>query len=173
MSKLTLYNGIKADLEAITGIKHVTLWRNQLERENEEQPFLYPAIFVEFLPSNYQDKGNKAQSQQYDLTVRLHICFESYEDEDTTILTLVDSVWQAIHKKQYGTFGQLLRRNEEQNFDHSNIQDYIQDYATLGNDNKTNTLVSHTVTTLNTPSTIVSIGSGIGVMGIGSTFIIN
>lgn len=157
MSKLTLYNGIKADLEAIIGIKHVALWRNQLERENEEQPFLYPAIFVEFLPSNYQDKGNKAQSQQYDLTVRLHICFESYVDEDTTILTLVDSVWQTIHKKQYGTFGQLLRRNEDQNFDHSNIQDYIQDYATLGNDNLTNTLVSHTVTTLDTSGSTISI----------------
>jgi len=156
MSKLTLYNGIKADLEAITGIKHVALWRNQLERENEEQPFLYPAIFVEFLPSNYQDKGNKAQSQQYDLTVRLHICFESYEDEDTTILTLVDSVWQTVHKKQYGVFGQLLRRNEEQNFDHSNIQDYIQDYATLGNDNKTSTLVSHTITDLDTSGSTIN-----------------
>lgn len=156
MSKLTLYNGIKADLEAITGIKHVALWRNQLERENEEQPFLYPAIFVEFLPINYQDKGNKAQSQQYDLTVRLHICFESYEDEDTTILTLVDNVWQTIHKKQYGIFGQLLRRNEEQNFDHSNIQDYIQDYATLGNDNLTNTLVSHTVTDLDTSGSTIN-----------------
>lgn len=174
MSKLTLYNGIKADLEAITGIKHVALWRNQLERENEEQPFLYPAIFIELLPSNYQDKGNKALSQQYDLTVRLHICFESYEDEDTTILTLVDSVWQTMHRKQYGTFGNLLRRNEEQNFDHSNIQDYIQDYQTLGNDNKTTDLIQHTATTFSTAGSIVSISlDGVGVMGIGSTFIIN
>jgi len=156
MSKLTLYNGIKADLEAITGIKHVALWRNQLEREVQEIPFLYPAIFVEFLPSNYQDKGNKALSQQYDMIVRLHICFESYKDEDTEILTLVDNVWQTVHKKQYGTFGQLLRRNEEQNFDHSNIQDYIQDYSTLGNDNKTSTLVSHTVTDLDTNGSTIS-----------------
>jgi len=42
-----------------------------------------------------------------------------------------------VHNKQYGTFGKLLRRNEEQNFDHPNVQDYIQDYATLGNDNQT------------------------------------
>ena len=46
MSKLTLYNSLKADLVAITGIKHVALWNNQLERENEENPFLYPAILV-------------------------------------------------------------------------------------------------------------------------------
>ena len=137
MSKLTLYNSLKADLVAINGIKHVALWNNQLERENEENPFLYPAIFIEFLPSNYRDKGKFAVSQEYDMTVRLHVCFESYLDEDTTILTLLNSVWQATHNKQYSTFGKLLRRNEEQNYDHPNVQVYIQDYATLGNDNKT------------------------------------
>jgi hypothetical protein len=137
MSKLTLYNSLKTDLVAITGIKHVALWNNQLERENEENPFLYPAIFIEFLPSNYRDKGKFAVSQEYDMTVRLHVCFESYLDEDTTILTLLDSVWQKVHNKQYSTFGKLLRRNEEQNYDHPNVQVYIQDYATLGNDNKT------------------------------------
>ncbi len=137
MSKLTLYNSLKTDLVAINGIKHVALWNNQLERENEENPFLYPAIFIEFLPSTFRDKGKFAVSQEYDMTVRLHVCFESYLDEDTTILTLLDSVWQTVHTKQYDIFGKLLRRNEEQNFDHPNVQVYIQDYATLGNDNKT------------------------------------
>jgi hypothetical protein len=137
MSKLTLYNSLKADLVAINGIKHVALWNNQLERENEENPFLYPAIFIEFLPSTFRDKGKYAVSQEYDMTVRLHVCFESYLDEDTTILTLLDNVWQTVHAKQYDIFGKLLRRNEEQNYDHPNVQVYIQDYATLGNDNKT------------------------------------
>jgi hypothetical protein len=136
MSKLTLYNSLKTDLVAINGIKHVALWNNQLERENEENPFLYPAIFIEFLPSTFRDKGKFAVSQEYDMIVRLHVCFESYLDEDTTILTLLDSVWQTVHNKQYSTFGKLLRRNEEQNFDHPNVQIYIQDYATLGNDNQ-------------------------------------
>lgn len=157
MSQLTLYTGLKADLTAISGVKYVALWNNQLERENVEQPFLYPAIFIEFLPSNFRDKGNKASSQEYDLTVRLHICFESYKDEDTDILTLKQNVWQTVHRKQYGVFGNLMRRNEEQNFDHPNIQDYIQDYATLGNDNYTNTLVPHTITDLNTTGSTISI----------------
>jgi hypothetical protein len=137
MSKLTLYNSLKTDLEAISGIKHVALWRNNLERENVENPFLAPAIFVEFLPSNYRDKGKLASSQEYDLTVRLRIVFDSYKDEDTDVLTLVDSVWQTVHTARYGTFGKLLRRNEEQDFDHDVRQVYIQDYATLGNDNLT------------------------------------
>lgn len=146
MSKLTLYNSLKTDLEAITGIKHVALWRNNLERENVENPFLAPAIFVEFLPSNYRDKGKLAVSQEYDLTVRLRIVFESYKDEDTDILTLTDSVWQTVHNSQYGTFGKLLRRNEEQDFDHDNVQVYIQDYATLGNDNQTQDTTTATLT---------------------------
>lgn len=137
MSKLALYTGLKADLLTITGVKHVALWRNNLERENVEQPFLFPAIFVQFMPSNYRDKGNLAKSQEYDMIVRLHICFESYKDEDTDVLTLVDSVWQKVHTARYGTFGKLVRRDEDQNFDHDNVQDYIQDYSTLGNDNIT------------------------------------
>jgi hypothetical protein len=146
MSKLTLYNSLKTDLTAISGIKKVFLWNNQLERESEENAFLYPSIGIEFLPSNYMDKGKLAVSQQYDLTVRLHILFESYLDEDATILTLADTVWQTVHNKQYSTFGKLLRRNEEQNFDHPNVQDYIQDYATLGNDNQTQNTTLETLT---------------------------
>lgn len=157
MSQLILYTGLKSDLTAIAGIKHVALWNNQLERESEENAFLYPAIFIEFLPSNFRDKGNRASSQEYDMIVRLHICFESYKDEDTDILTLKQNVWQTVHRKQYGVFGNLLRRNEEQNFDHPNIQDYIQDYATLGNDNYTSTLVPHTITDLNTTGSTIGI----------------
>jgi hypothetical protein len=125
---------------------HRHLLSQQLERENEENPFLYPAIFIEFMPSTFRDKGKYAVSQEYDMTVRLHVCFESYLDEDTTILTLLDNVWQTVHAKQYGIFGKLLRRNEEQNYDHPNVQVYIQDYATLGNDNKTTDTTTATLT---------------------------
>jgi hypothetical protein len=157
MSKLTLYNSAKADLLTLAGVKKVFLWNNILERENVSNPILFPSIGIEFLPSNYRDKGNKAQSQEYDMIVRLHILFESYLDEDATILTLTDSVWQLMHRKQYGTFGNFSRVNEEQNFDHPNVQDYIQDYRTLGNDNKTNTLVSGTLTTLATTGSSISL----------------
>lgn len=146
MSKLTLYNSLKTDLTAITGIKYVSLWNNQIERENEELAFLYPAIFIEFLPSNYRDKGLAATRQEYDLTVRLRICFEEYKNTEVEILTLTDSVWQTVHKKQYDVFNQLLRRNEEQDFDHDNVQVYIQDYTTLGHDTKTADTTTATLT---------------------------
>jgi hypothetical protein len=135
MSKLTLFNGIVADLKTIPILanKKVGLWNNQLEREGVEQAFLYPNVFIEFLPSDdYKDRGNTVQD--YELTIRFHICFESYKDEDTTILTLIEDVYKKMHYKQYGTFGKIKRRSEDQNFDHSNVQDYMQDYITLGVD---------------------------------------
>lgn len=132
MSKLTLYNDLKPELEAIPGIRHVALWRNQLERENVEQPFLRPAIFIEFLPSSFKDLLEGVQ--QHETTVRLHIVFESYKDEDTEILSLVQTVFQTAHRFRSGYWSKLKRIAETQNFDHPNVQDYIQDYLTVGKD---------------------------------------
>jgi hypothetical protein len=141
LSKKLLYTGLKADLLTVATtkangdsmfFKTVELWRNNLERENEEQPFLYPACFIEFLPSTYKELT--LGIQQYDMIVRLHICFESYLDEDIDILELVEATFSKVQEKQYEYFGKLLRREETQNFDHPNVQDYMQDYVTLGKD---------------------------------------
>lgn len=135
MSKQAIYNGLKPILEAVTAIridgtvmtiKYVGLWRNNLDRENEETPNLFPAIYIEFLPSNYMELSKGVQS--YELTTRLHICFESYKDEDLDILELVDAVYRDTQFTQFEYSNKLKRRNEEQNFDHPNVQDYIQDY---------------------------------------------
>lgn len=136
MSKLTLYNGILADLALVRytdsdnveqSIKTMRLWRNDLDREREEIPYLFPAVFIEFLPSGFMEGSSKAY-QTVDMTVRLHICFESYKDEDTDILALTQAVYSQLQYKSYGYWGSMKRRNEEQNFDHTNVQDYIQDY---------------------------------------------
>ena len=136
MSKITLYEGIKADLLGLAytksdntteTIKTVALWRNQIEREPEEIPFLYPAVFIEFMTSNYMEGSSKA-FQTLNMTVRLHICFESYLTEDTDILLLTQQVYSTMQLKQYGLFGLMKRRNEDQNFDHPNVQDFMQDY---------------------------------------------
>lgn len=137
MSKIDLYNGIVTDLGFVRyidsngveqAIKTIALWRNQIERESEEIPFLYPAVFIEFLTSNYMESSSKAY-QSLELTVRLHICFESYLTQDLDVLKLTQAVYSAMQFKQYGMFGVMKRRNEEQNFDHNNVQDFIQDYS--------------------------------------------
>jgi hypothetical protein len=134
VSKKILYDGTvtaqrAAALDGSTEMrfKTVRMWRNELQREKEENNFpLLPACMIEFLPSNYSELSN--QVQEYDMTVRLHILFESYKDQDTDIFALVDATYATVQAKQYGTFGKMKRRNEEQNFDHDNVQDYMQDY---------------------------------------------
>lgn len=144
MSKKALYEGLRTDLLTVTAnratalagttvmqFKTVRMYRNELLREKTENNFpLLPACMIEFLPSNYSEMSNQAQS--YDMTVRLHILFESYKDEDTDVYALVDATYAKIQGNAYGNstvaFGKMKRRNEEQNFDHDNVQDYIQDY---------------------------------------------
>lgn len=136
MSKITLYNGIKTALTGLSYtkadnsteyLKTIALWRNQIQRESEEISFLYPAVFIEFLPTNYMEGSSQAH-QSVNMTVRLHICFETYKTEDLDILNLTQEVYSAIQLKQWGYWGKMKRRNEEQDFDHSNVQDFIQDY---------------------------------------------
>lgn len=118
---------LKTQLQGIAGIKHVALWNNQLINENQENAFLYPAVFIEFANENF---NNLTQGiQQWDSMVTLHVCFESYKDEDIDVLNLKDLVYSTIHTKQYTNFAsKMLRIDEEQNFDHPNIQDYMQMY---------------------------------------------
>ncbi len=142
MSHIILYNGLRADIEAITGLdgkpvfKYVRLYNSQYEHQerlkNDQSAFLFPACLIELKPSNFRDLLNGVQ--QYDLTVTLHIGFESYKDEDTDILTIKQNVFKAVHRKQYADFSMLLRRDERQNFDHPNTQIYEQDYFTTGKD---------------------------------------
>jgi hypothetical protein len=63
---------------------------------------------------------------------------------------LKDLVWLKIHKKQYGVFGKLSRVNEIEDYDHNNVQDYIQEYRTKGLDEETNILTRTTLTELDT-----------------------
>lgn len=136
MSKVLLYTSLKTLLATVTAtrddnsrtmsFKKIELWANQLDKMEKNNAFLCPACFIEFLTSDYMELSDGLQS--YDLTVRLHIVFESYKDTDTEILKLVDATYRAVQLKQYGYFGKLKRRQETQNFDHDMVQDYQQDY---------------------------------------------
>jgi hypothetical protein len=157
MSKIVLYSGLKTDLLTVSftkedgstmTVKSVGLWRNYLKREAEgkEDPKRLPAVFIEFLPATYTDKGNAAKSQNSSLGVKLHCVFESYKEDDLDLLRFEQAVWQKVHKKQYGNFSQFLRRGDNQDFDHTNIDDLTQEYITNGLDELTNTMVDATAT---------------------------
>ena len=130
--QLALYNAIKTRLEAIAALKYVALWNNQFERESENVSFNYPCAFIEFTDINYEDRLNGKQNCT--MTVNIHIGFESYKTEDTDILTLKQTVNASLHGKSIENQTRMLRRAEQQNFDHTNIQEYIISYSVTGND---------------------------------------
>ena len=138
--QLALYNAIVTRLEAITQLKYVALWNNQFEREDVNVSFDYPCAFIEFTDINYEDRLNGKQNCT--MTVNIHIGFESYKTEDTSILSLKQTVNEALHGKSLANQTKMLRRAEQQNFDHTNIQEYIISYFVTGND----------VTTMNLPT---------------------
>ena len=127
---------MKTDLEAVTfetsldtvTMANVAIWRNQAN--NADYPGSYPAIFVEFLNTQYTE-GNSKAYQEYDLAVRLHLCLSTTEDEEETLLIFkfADAVFSKMQLKQYGSFSAMKRRAESTVFNYDAVQDYIQDYS--------------------------------------------
>ena len=151
MSIKTLYTELRTQLETIPELKWVRLWNNQFEREETENPFLFPCCFIEFKPSTYSDLTNGVQ--QYDMIVTLHLGFESYKDEDIDVLDLKQKIYKKVQRFQSSYFAMLSRVEERQNFDHDNIQDYEIDFRTSGKDFEADTraITPATITTLTLP----------------------
>ena len=130
--QLAIYNYLKARIETLAALKYVALWNNQFERENENVAFNYPCCFIEFADSSYVDDLNLRQRGT--LQINIHLGFESYKTEDTTILQLKQDLNELIHGWSTPNNTKFLRRSETQNFDHTNIQDYIISYQVTGLD---------------------------------------
>lgn len=130
--QLSLYNQLKAKLETISQLKYVRLWNNQFEREDVNVSFNYPCCFIEFTDINYTDDLNGRQ--RVSMIVNLHIGFESYKTEDTDILALKQTINSVVHFWSTPNNTKFLRRSEVQNFDHTNVQEYIISYGVTGLD---------------------------------------
>jgi len=134
MSLKTLYTEIRTVLEAINGIKYVRLWNNQFERENVNEPFLYPCCFIEFEPTECRDL--LCGVQQYDFIVCVHLGFESYKTEDIDVLDIKQNIFIELSRfnsttKLFSLFG---RESDTQNYDHDNIQAYEIRFSVTGKD---------------------------------------
>lgn len=139
--QLAIYNLLKARIETLTSLKYVALWNNQFEREDVNVPFNYPCCLIEFAQSSYYDNLNLRQVGT--LQINLHLGFKSFKTEDTDILQLKQDLNELVHGWSTPNNTKFLRREETQNFDHTDIQDYIISYQVTGND----------ISSLNLPTT--------------------
>lgn len=93
--KSTYYNELKSELQAVTGIKHVGRWVNQIELGNKITAL--PAVFIEILPIQYEDQTQLMQVAN-DSQVVLHLVLKKYTTEDTDDAKLYD-LSQAIYTR--------------------------------------------------------------------------
>lgn len=130
---LELYTELKKHIaNELPNIKNVRLFNNQFNREDVENGFLYPCVMIQFSSQNFRELSQGVQ--QCDITVTLHLGFESYKDEDTYILEMKQDLYKVVNRFRDGNFSRLSRTAERQNFDHNNIQVYEMDFLTTGND---------------------------------------
>lgn len=126
---IALKNEIKSNLPEI---KTVGLWNNQFENEKEENPFLYPCVFIEMQVTEFRELTNGVQ--QFDMILTTHLGFESFKDEDLDILRLKQDLFKVVNRFRHDTFSRLLRVQDRPNYSHSNLQVFETDYRTTGKD---------------------------------------
>jgi len=132
MQKL-VYQRIRQDIEQfLPQIKYVRLWNNQFNREQKENGFLYPAVFIGFTRAEFDDYLSGVQ--EVDLVVTLYLCFESYKNEDIDVLQLKQDLYKIVNMCIIQNFSFPCRQEERQNDDHDNVQIFETDYNLRGKD---------------------------------------
>lgn len=135
--ELELYIALRDQIKNKLGdrIKTVARFNNQFVRSNEtgdENAFLYPAVFIQFTPSQITNLANGVV--QRELIVTTHLGFESYNTDDVEILQLKQDLFKVVHYFQQGNYDKLSLVDERISYDFDNIEVLESDYRTSGND---------------------------------------
>jgi hypothetical protein len=146
--KRDLYLALKSRLLSITGVEHVRLYNNQIQRDTVEEAYKQGnTVFVEFIQLTWT--GAASGQQRGETVVRLHVVFESLLTEDVTLFERVQNVHLSIQGFNGPLFTSMQRTNEEQDTDHDNIIVWKADYITQLSDCTTDHrsgLDTHTIT---------------------------
>lgn len=136
-----LYLSIQNSLKEIKGvdglpvIKHFDLWNRQVAFIEAETPFPFPAVFVEFLPIQWETHGQRVQ--RADLIVRLHIVTRWYaqtasyspgQESALDYLNLPGTIHRHLQSNQMLLTNGWMRTQSIINHDHETIVDSIEEY---------------------------------------------
>lgn len=135
-----LYLELRAQiLAAATSVQHVRLWNNQVNLidNNEQIPFPFPAVFIDFPTIEWIDRGKGTQGSR--LLVRLHLIYESFHtsenEEDLAVFDFREEVYLAVQDYKPSFSGKLMRLQEETDTQHTNMYHWIMDFETEYSDN--------------------------------------
>lgn len=134
MSKKLIYQEIKAKIAAdCPDVKTFRLFNNQVENDNTENAFNYPAVFLEFADLEFMNEN--AGLQSITGVIRLRIVQEEYRTENELNLDFVDKIASVLNGFQSSTIIQpLIRIRELQDTDHNNLIIWEQEYNFKAND---------------------------------------
>lgn len=146
-AKKDFYLAIKAELLK-TSVKTARLFNNQFIKIDQEKPFPFPAVMVQFLELDYTTRGDL--SQYGDTIARLHIGYDSLKTEDLAVFDLLDEIHAVIQGLTISElFTPLDRVHEEQDVDHDVLSVWVVDYSFKLNDiaaSRTNNLIKTELT---------------------------
>lgn len=131
----SIYTELRAQIEENTSVTHVRLWNNQIQlSEKEEQiPFEFPAVFIDFPTIEWGQMGKGTQTADR-LIVRLYICFESFHtaenEEDLAVFDLRQEVFLAAQDCKLTEAGKLQRVAEQTDPNHTNVYMWVMDFVT-------------------------------------------
>lgn len=146
-AKKKLYLAVKERVLQNSSVKHCALFNNQFDNMSEENPFLFPCVFVEFSQLQYVTKSEGYQ--EADAVIRLHVGFESYKTEELEVLDLLDDLHEDLQGFHINDeFTPLDRNFEGQDTNHDNVIVWQMDYDTLLSDNSGNRNKKLTLTTI-------------------------
>jgi len=126
-------------------INYFDWWNNQLNNEEEDLPFNFPAIFMEYDPINWQTLGRKRQAAI--VTFRLYIAIDNLMEKssnekekiregalkDTDIISCIFKALQGYNGG--GCFGSITRNNEIPDHNSDAIQVPVLEFRTRLVDN--------------------------------------
>lgn len=112
-------------------VNHIEIWNQQIENENIEKPFKYPALFIEFNSINYRSEAYGIQKADIEFTV--HCCFSQLV-RDLDLLDIVESVGVALHNFNGDYFADITRSDVEQDTNHDRVQDWTITFNTTATD---------------------------------------
>jgi len=130
-AKRKIYDAFNTLLKESGVVKTFKLFNNQYNNEPTEKTFLYPSAFLEFASVPYITRTDGVQIAEGSI-LRLHIGFESLEDNDLDVLDTLEGVFLALQGQEHteGAFGALKRVNEAQDVDHDRVQVWQMDFET-------------------------------------------
>lgn len=123
-----LINEIISRLKEIPELKLVTVWNNQFNYMNEGEIYSFPmpCAFIEIGADNFEQLSGKYQSTTLDVII--HLGYDYYNganiDENLAIFALRDSVVRKLSLHKFTNTGEMIKKSEKQDFNHSNIYHY-------------------------------------------------